>query len=84
MSIGKTIAQLRAEAGLTQKQLADKVLCDHTLIAKMEIGVREPKAAMIVAMAEALGCTPNDLLGYSEKEVTKLKSESQKRKNGDD
>lgn len=64
VTIGKTIAYTRNKSGLSQKGLAEKISCDQSTIAKIESGVREPKAAMVIAIAEALGCTPNDLLGY--------------------
>lgn len=67
MTIGKTIAYTRNKSGLSQKGLAEKISCDQSTIAKIESGVREPKAAMVIAIAEALGCTPNDLLGFDEK-----------------
>ena len=67
MPIGKAIAYNRNKSGLSQKELAEKILCDQSMNAKVEAGVREPNATMIIAIAEALGCTPNDLLGFEMK-----------------
>lgn len=68
MPVGKAIAYNRNKSGLSQKELADMILCDQSMVAKLEAGVREPNATMIIAISEALKCTPNDLLGFSKKE----------------
>lgn len=39
MTIGQTIAQLRKERGLTQEQLAERLLVSRQAVSKWETGV---------------------------------------------
>lgn len=52
--LGQRIAQARAEADLTQTELAKAVRLDRTALAKIEAGARKVSATELVAIAAAL------------------------------
>ncbi len=56
------LRELREQAGLTQKQLAERVPCGQSTIAKLEQNLQGPHWALVLLLAKALGCTPNDFL----------------------
>lgn len=56
------IAELRTRAGMTQKQLANKLGVSQQAVYYYEQGDRDIKASLLVSMAKALGCTISDLL----------------------
>jgi transcriptional regulator with XRE-family HTH domain len=49
------LRELRAEAGWTQDQLAEKTGVKRGAIARWELGTREPTWCNVVSLAEALG-----------------------------
>ena len=53
---------LRISAGLTQKELADKLGVSQVSVWQWESGDNLPRADKLPAIAAALGCTVNDLL----------------------
>ena len=55
------LAAKRAAAGLTQQALADRVGVDRPNVANWETGRSLPLAALLPALAEALGCTIDEL-----------------------
>lgn len=56
------LRELREARGLSQAQLAEVAGMHRFGVAKLEQGVREPAWATVIALAAALGCTPNDFL----------------------
>lgn len=56
------IKQWRIHRGLTQDQLADRVGYDRTHVSKIEKGKRRYDQPFLEAVAEALNCTPADLI----------------------
>lgn len=56
------ISVLRKTAGMTQEQLAKKLGVTRATVGMWEIGRNNPKAKMLLALAEALGCTVEELL----------------------
>lgn len=54
MGIGERVAEARAEAGLTQMQLASAVGVDRSALAKIETGARRVSATELVAIAREL------------------------------
>ena len=66
MMISTRINELRKENNLTQKQLAEKVGCNQSMIARWEKGECEPTAGAILKLAEVFGCTTDYLLGKLE------------------
>lgn len=60
--IGQRIKQLRKEKGLLQEDLANLIGLKVGTISKYEQGDRTPGINQLVVIAEALGCTTNDIL----------------------
>lgn len=60
--IGKYIAKLRKEKGLTQLELADKLGCSDKSISKWENGKCMPDLSLFNPLCEILGITVNDLM----------------------
>ena len=54
----------RARADISQGQLSEMVGVNITTIVKYEDGSITPGADKVFAIADALRCTPNDLLGW--------------------
>lgn len=69
MSIGENIRTIREQRGMKQVELADKLLVSQAYISRVERDRKAPTLPMRKAIAEALGCTRNDLI-YG-KEVNK-------------
>lgn len=62
MNIGEKIKDYRKKAGLTQKQLAEKINRKEITIRKYESGEREPRISIIEDICEALDI-PIDVFG---------------------
>lgn len=62
--IGKRIAELRKEAGLTQEQLAIKTNLDRTFIGYLKKGNRSPSVETANKIARALGVKINDIFSF--------------------
>ena len=54
----------REAAGKSQRQLAAIMGVSEKSVSAWETGRVEMKADRLLALANCLGCTPNDLLGY--------------------
>lgn len=66
MESGARLASLRAQAGLSQAELAAKADCSKRLICACEQGWRSLEttgAEIVMHIAKALGCTVEDLIG---------------------
>lgn len=64
MTNGERIAKFRAEKGMTQEELAEKLgYKSRSSINKMEIGKRDIPRNMIVKISEILEISPLELLG---------------------
>jgi transcriptional regulator with XRE-family HTH domain len=57
---GKRLKELRAQAGLTQEQLAGRSNFSQAGIADLEQGRRDPSWSTVLRLAHALGVTPNE------------------------
>lgn len=57
------IKRLRAENGLSQDDLAERVHVVRQTVSKWERGASVPDAETLAALANALDTTPNELLG---------------------
>lgn len=69
MNVGELIKKARAEKGLTQEELAEKVGVKKSAVAKWENGrVSEIKRSNLKNLADALGLNPNQLLGDIERD----------------
>lgn len=61
--IGQRIRAARRAKGLTQREVGDKLSLSQTNIGAWERGVITPKLSSIVRIADAIGTTPEALLG---------------------
>lgn len=62
-TLGKRIAALRKEKGLTQEQLAEKVGVSAQAVSKWENDVSCPDITLLPLLADLLGVTVDELLG---------------------
>lgn len=63
-ALARSIRGRRAEMDITQAELAERAGVNITTIGAYESGERTPGADKLFAIADALGCTPNDLMGW--------------------
>lgn len=64
------LAPRRKSAGFTQQTFADALGVDRGLIGMYETGRAWPRAAMLPAMADLLGCSIDDLYEVPNDSVT--------------
>lgn len=57
-----SLQQRRKAAGFTQQQLADMIGVNRTTLTMWETGENMPPSKYLVPLAEALGCTVDELL----------------------
>ena len=60
--VGNFLYQMRAERGLTQKELAAMLGVTDKAVSKWETGAAAPRRAVLRQLAEILGCTQEELL----------------------
>lgn len=64
--LGRRLQAARREAGLTQQELCQKANLSYSTLAKVERGaIKAPSIFTIQSIAEAVGKTLDDLVGYS-------------------
>lgn len=62
VALGRAVKGLREERGLTQAVLAERAGIDASYQSGLERGRRNPSWTVVVALAEALGVTPLELV----------------------
>lgn len=65
-ALGRRLAKLRKDRGLTQVELADKLGVDQSLLSSYEIGRLRPNPALIVRLAAALEVSTDEVLGVAQ------------------
>jgi transcriptional regulator with XRE-family HTH domain len=70
MKFAQILKELRQEASLTQKELAQNIKVSSAIIGFWENGINEPTAAAIIAVAEFFGVTTDYLLGLDDYDPT--------------
>lgn len=70
VDFGEKLKALRQEAGLTQKQLADKLGVTKSTVSYYEAAFRFPSTDVIVNLAEVFHITTDYLLGLESKRQT--------------
>ena len=70
MSIGKNIARLRKEKGLTQAELGDILGVSNQAVSKWESGMTMPDVMLLPALADTFGCYIDEL--FSRKVQTEI------------
>ncbi len=63
MNIGKNIKKYRERKGLTQIELAEQLGISQPLIARYENDTKLPTSLMVIALADALNCTTDQIYG---------------------
>jgi transcriptional regulator with XRE-family HTH domain len=66
VSLGNRIQHFREQRGLTQEELATQTGISLKHISVLERGLKEPRLATFLNIAEALGVTPNELLSETD------------------
>ena len=61
IKIGNFISTMRKEQGLTQRQLADKLLISDKTVSKWECGKGMPEVSLMLPLCDALGINLNEL-----------------------
>ena len=64
VEFGQRLRSLREGRGWSVSAAAEAADMAYSAYARLERGEREPSLSTLRRLAEALGCTPNDLLGY--------------------
>lgn len=59
---GRSLADLRQQAGLTQEELAARSGLHRTYVGSVERGERNPTVTSVVAIAKGLGCPVSRLM----------------------
>ncbi len=62
MSVGMNIREKRRALDMTQKELAEKVNVDQSMICQIERGTKAPSLPLSIEIAEALKCHIEDLI----------------------
>lgn len=66
MSVGEEIKRRRIAAGMTQAELAEKVICGRVFVTQIEGDVKSPSIQMLERFARALGCRVSDFVKEEE------------------
>ena len=75
MGIGAKIKEYRTKAGLTQKDLADKLFVTYQAVSRWENEEAEPSIDTIKEICEILGCSTDELFEIEKKEEPKEETE---------
>ncbi|MCH5200170.1 MAG: helix-turn-helix transcriptional regulator [Oscillospiraceae bacterium] len=67
VDFGNTLKELRQKAGLTQKQLADKMGITASVVSYYELSERNPSPEVLVKLASIFHVTTDFLLGIQKK-----------------
>lgn len=62
MAIGENLARIRTGAGLTQRELAERVSVSCGMIAQLERGTKTLSLPLALALAEELECSVLDFI----------------------
>jgi transcriptional regulator with XRE-family HTH domain len=60
--VGEKLRAARQAAGMTQAQLAEAIGCKQKDVSRWEAGLIEPGVLTVKKMAQALGCSMDDLV----------------------
>lgn len=65
-TLGAFVARVRAERGLTQRQLAERLYVSDKTVSKWERGLSLPSVPLLVPLAGALGLSISELMACEE------------------
>lgn len=69
MAFKDNLQYYRIKAGLSQKELAEKLFVSQQMVGAMETGLKQPSVNMLILLAKVFGCTIDQLV--SDNLVTK-------------
>ena len=72
MRVCQIIAELRAQQGMTQEQLAERLFVSRDLVSKWETGARRPGREHVRAMAELFGVETDAIVPRAERLTREL------------
>ena len=75
VSFGRVLRNLRKARGLTQEQLAFAAGIERNYVSLIERGQNQPALKVLFKVAEALECSPSELIRLVEIEMTVSVSE---------
>ena len=76
--IGKFIAEMRKEQGLSQTQLGEKIGVTNKTVSRWETGMYLPPAEMLLSLSELFGVTVNEILCGKRLNAEEYKAEAEK------
>lgn len=79
-TLSQTIRDLRAQQGLTQQQLADRLGVSRAAVAKWESGKGIPDISNLIRMSEEFGLSLDELICGDQRVEAKLASDSAAKK----
>lgn len=62
MALGKTIEHLRKQAGLSRKELAERVEVHQTIVGRWESGTAQPRAKSLEKLADVFGISVEQIM----------------------
>lgn len=62
LALCAALVAARQAAQLTQTQLAERLRCHQSMIARVESGERRIDTVELIAICRAIGCEPKDIL----------------------
>lgn len=74
MLTGQRIADLRAKAGITQDQLAEKLYVTREMVSKWERDICQPDYSMVEKIAEVLAVSPDKIMSKNDAILNELYS----------
>lgn len=63
MTLGEKLAALRRAQGLTQEELAERLMVSHQSVSRWERGAALPETSKLLALRELYGCSLDELFG---------------------
>lgn len=65
-AFGQVLRQTRQAVGMTQEQLSLESGVQRNFISLIELGQNQPTITTVFKLAQALGCTPSELVAKAE------------------
>jgi transcriptional regulator with XRE-family HTH domain len=62
LALAETIKELRAKAGITQEELADRASVHRTYVSQLERGLKSPTLEVLFRLAHALEADPDHMV----------------------
>jgi len=76
LALARAIRAIRAELGIERRELAERSGVSYPYLSEIETGKKRPSSRALVALAEALGLAPSELLQRAEALTEGLRAET--------